>query len=71
MFPEKLHSSYPGLLWNLSSHDCLKDQISKEGLKILTKSVIIPCSGLAEGENPKDDFLAHPEIFYNATGCLR
>ncbi|XP_048862184.1 plakophilin-2 isoform X3 [Brienomyrus brachyistius] len=60
-----------GLLWNLSSHDCLKDQICKEGLEILTESVIIPCSGIAEGDNPKDDLLVHPEIFYNATGCLR
>nr|XP_023664752.1 plakophilin-2-like isoform X2 [Paramormyrops kingsleyae] len=60
-----------GLLWNLSSHDCLKDQISKEGLKILTESIIVPCSGISEGENPKNDLLVHPEIFYNATGCLR
>ncbi|KAJ8007156.1 hypothetical protein DPEC_G00114620 [Dallia pectoralis] len=60
-----------GLLWNLSSHDLLKDHLSREGLEILTTSVLVPCSGLSEGENPKDDMLADPDTFYNATGCLR
>ncbi|KAG7455898.1 hypothetical protein MATL_G00245970 [Megalops atlanticus] len=60
-----------GLLWNLSSHDLLKDYLSREATHVLTKSVLIPCSGLCEGDNPKDDLLAHPDIFYNATGCLR
>lgn len=61
----------PGLLWNLSSNDILKEYLSKEAPQTLTKSVLIPCSGIYEGENPKDDLLAHPDIFYNATGCLR
>ncbi|CAB1346068.1 unnamed protein product [Coregonus sp. 'balchen'] len=60
-----------GLLWNLSSHDLLKEHLSKEALEILTTSVLVPCSGLSEGENPKDGMLADPDTFYNATGCLR
>uniref|UniRef100_A0A8C7PKU8 Plakophilin 2 n=1 Tax=Oncorhynchus mykiss TaxID=8022 RepID=A0A8C7PKU8_ONCMY len=60
-----------GLLWNLSSHDLLKEHLSKEALEILTTSVLVPCSGLSEGENPKDAMLADPDTFYNATGCLR
>ncbi|XP_071188400.1 plakophilin-2-like [Salvelinus alpinus] len=60
-----------GLLWNLSSHDLLKEHLSKEALEILTTSVLVPCSGLFEGENPKDGMLADPDTFYNATGCLR
>ncbi|XP_014009016.2 plakophilin-2 [Salmo salar] len=60
-----------GLLWNLSSHDLLKEHLSKEALEILTTSVLVPCSGLSEGENPKDSMLADPDTFYNATGCLR
>ncbi|MBN3303693.1 plakophilin-2 [Amia ocellicauda] len=60
-----------GLLWNLSSHDLLKDQLSREALQIVTDTIIVPCSGLSDGDYPKDDLLADPEIFYNATGCLR
>lgn len=61
----------PGLLWNLSSHDLLKEQLAREAVKPLTDSVLVPCSGMSEGEDPKLELLADPEIFYNATGCLR
>ncbi|XP_077090527.1 plakophilin-2 isoform X1 [Siphateles boraxobius] len=60
-----------GLLWNLSSHDLLKEQLTREAVKPLTDSVLVPCSGISEGEDPKLELLADPEIFYNATGCLR
>lgn len=60
-----------GLLWNLSSHDLLKEQLAREAVKPLTDSVLVPCSGISEGEDPKLELLADPEIFYNATGCLR
>ncbi|KAJ8398889.1 hypothetical protein AAFF_G00417970 [Aldrovandia affinis] len=60
-----------GLLWNLSSHDLLKDYLSREAPQTLTKSVLVSCSGIYEGENPKDDLLVHPDILYNTTGCLR
>ncbi|XP_070298387.1 plakophilin-2-like, partial [Salvelinus sp. IW2-2015] len=34
--------------------------------------VLVPCSGLSEGENPKMGMLADPiDNLYNATGCLR
>ncbi|XP_026065303.1 LOW QUALITY PROTEIN: plakophilin-2-like [Carassius auratus] len=60
-----------GLLWNLSSHDLLKEQLAREAAKPLTDSVLVPCSGILEGEDPKLELLADPDIFYNATGCLR
>ncbi|TKS90877.1 Plakophilin-2 [Collichthys lucidus] len=60
-----------GLLWNLSSHDLLKERISREALSVLTKSVLVPSSGISEGENPKDELLADAAVFHNATGCLR
>lgn len=61
----------PGLLWNLSSHDLLKEQLTREAVKPLTDSVLVPCSGISEGEDPKLELLADSETFYNATGCLR
>lgn len=60
-----------GLLWNLSSHDLLKERLSKESLSVLTKSVLVPSSGISEGENPKDELIADADAFHNATGCLR
>nr|XP_019947610.1 PREDICTED: plakophilin-2 [Paralichthys olivaceus] len=60
-----------GLLWNLSSHDLLKEHLSREALSVLTQSVLVPSSGISEGENPKDELLADSEVFHSATGCLR
>ncbi|XP_076578615.1 plakophilin-2 [Chaetodon auriga] len=60
-----------GLLWNLSSHDLLKERLSREALSVLTQSVLVPSSGISEGENPKDELLADAAVFHNATGCLR
>ncbi|XP_034381661.1 plakophilin-2 isoform X1 [Cyclopterus lumpus] len=60
-----------GLLWNLSSHDLLKECLSREALLVLTQSVLVPSSGIFEGENPKDELLADADAFHNATGCLR
>ncbi|XP_056133441.1 plakophilin-2 [Lampris incognitus] len=60
-----------GLLWNLSSHDLLKDHLSRDALSILTNKVLVPCSGISEGEKPKDELLADPDTFHNATSCLR
>ncbi|KAM4569818.1 plakophilin-2 isoform 2-T2 [Odontesthes bonariensis] len=59
-----------GLLWNLSSHNVLKEFFC-ETLRVLTKYVLVPSSGLSEGENPKDELLADADSFYNTTGCLR
>ncbi|KAI5100229.1 plakophilin-2 [Silurus meridionalis] len=60
-----------GLLWNLSSHDMLKEQLGRDAVKPVTDSVLVPCSGITEGEDPKLELLADPEVFLNATGCLR
>uniref|UniRef100_H3DMA1 Plakophilin 2 n=1 Tax=Tetraodon nigroviridis TaxID=99883 RepID=H3DMA1_TETNG len=59
-----------GLLWNLSSHDLLKERLSAEAPSVLTRSVLVPTSGLSEGENPKDELLADGVAFHHATGCL-
>ncbi|XP_017270243.1 plakophilin-2 [Kryptolebias marmoratus] len=60
-----------GLMWNLSSHDILKECFPQNTARILTKSILVPSSGIFEGENPKDELLADADSFYNATGCLR
>ncbi|KAM9824647.1 plakophilin-2 [Neosynchiropus ocellatus] len=60
-----------GLLWNLSSHDLLKEALSRLLLPALTKMVLVPCSGVSEGENPKDELLADDQVFRGATFCLR
>ncbi|KAK5849323.1 hypothetical protein PBY51_008973 [Eleginops maclovinus] len=61
-----------GLLWNISSHDLLKERLSRgASLAVLTQSVLVPSSGISEGENPKDELMADADAFHNATGCLR
>uniref|UniRef100_A0A3B4FTX5 Plakophilin 2 n=1 Tax=Pundamilia nyererei TaxID=303518 RepID=A0A3B4FTX5_9CICH len=60
-----------GLLWNLSSHDMLKEAFSDRALSTLSRSVLVPSSGIFEGENPKDELLVDDETFINATSCLR
>uniref|UniRef100_A0A8B9V3H7 Plakophilin-2 n=1 Tax=Anas zonorhyncha TaxID=75864 RepID=A0A8B9V3H7_9AVES len=60
-----------GLLWNLSSNDQLKHLLVKEALQTLTEAVLIPCSGWPDRDYPKSSVLSDPDIFYNATGCLR
>lgn len=58
-------------MWNLSSHDMLKEAFPERALSILSRSVLVPSSGIFEGENPKDELLVDDETFINATGCLR
>uniref|UniRef100_A0A8C5UG13 Plakophilin 2 n=1 Tax=Malurus cyaneus samueli TaxID=2593467 RepID=A0A8C5UG13_9PASS len=60
-----------GLLWNLSSNDQLKHLLVREALQTLTEAVLIPCSGWPDRDYPKSSVLPDPDIFYNATGCLR
>lgn len=60
-----------GLLWNLSSNDQLKHLLIREALQTLTESVLIPYSGWPDRDYPKSSVLPDPDIFYNATGCLR
>uniref|UniRef100_A0A8B9PSH2 Plakophilin-2 n=1 Tax=Apteryx owenii TaxID=8824 RepID=A0A8B9PSH2_APTOW len=60
-----------GLLWNLSSNDQLKHLLIREALQTLTETVLIPYSGWPDRDYPKSSVLPDPDIFYNATGCLR
>uniref|UniRef100_A0A8B9IU05 Plakophilin-2 n=1 Tax=Amazona collaria TaxID=241587 RepID=A0A8B9IU05_9PSIT len=59
------------LLWNLSSNDQLKHLLIREALQTLTEAVLIPYSGWPDRDYPKSSVLPDPDIFYNATGCLR
>uniref|UniRef100_A0A3Q1IRG4 Uncharacterized protein n=1 Tax=Anabas testudineus TaxID=64144 RepID=A0A3Q1IRG4_ANATE len=60
-----------GLLWTLSSHEPLKERLSREALSVLTESVLVPGSGISEGENPKHELLMDADVFHFATHCLR
>uniref|UniRef100_A0A8C1SAL8 Plakophilin 1b n=1 Tax=Cyprinus carpio TaxID=7962 RepID=A0A8C1SAL8_CYPCA len=57
-----------GFLWNLSSADNLKSDLLRTALPALTEKVIEPFS--ASTDNNSNTSLA-PEVFYNATACLR
>ncbi|XP_051753794.1 plakophilin-1 [Ctenopharyngodon idella] len=57
-----------GLLWNLSSADNLKPDLLRTALPALTEKVIEPFS--ASTDDNANTSLA-PEVFYNATACLR
>ncbi|XP_063165525.1 plakophilin-2 [Candoia aspera] len=60
-----------GLLWNLSSNDKLKKLLIWETLKPLTEIVLIPYTGWPDRDYPKSRIIPDPDVFYNATGCLR
>ncbi|XP_064011620.1 plakophilin-2 isoform X2 [Pogoniulus pusillus] len=60
-----------GLLWNLSSNEQLKHLLIREALQTLTEAVLIPYSGWPDQDYAKSNALPDPDIFYNATGCLR
>lgn len=57
-----------GLLWNLSSADELKGELIATALPALTESVLVPFTGWSESTATNN---IHPDVFYNATGCLR
>ncbi|MGH0175018.1 UNVERIFIED_CONTAM: hypothetical protein FKN15_069242 [Acipenser sinensis] len=59
-----------GLLWNLSSADELKPELVRDALPILTEKVVVPFAAWSEHGVQQNNRL-DPEIFYNATGCLR
>lgn len=61
----------PGLLWNLSSTDELKEELVADALPVLTDRVIIPFSGWCDGNSNMSREVVDPEVFFNATGCLR
>ncbi|XP_066522616.1 plakophilin-1 [Hoplias malabaricus] len=53
-----------GLLWNLSSANNLKSELLRSALPAISQTVLKPA--VATSNSSVD-----PEIFYNATGCLR
>ncbi|XP_061077049.1 plakophilin-1-like [Conger conger] len=57
-----------GLLWNLSSAESLRPEMVKTALPVLTESVLVPFTGSGE---KSANINMDPEVFYNATGCLR
>nr|XP_006628392.2 PREDICTED: plakophilin-1 [Lepisosteus oculatus] len=59
-----------GLLWNLSSADELKPELIKTALPVLTENIVVPFAGSAEQMTSVNSNM-DPEMFYNATGCLR
>lgn len=63
--------AFAGLLWNLSSNDQLKNLLIREALQPLTETVLIPYTGWPDRDYPKSSIIPDPDIFYNATGCLR
>ncbi|CAM4455661.1 plakophilin-2 [Caretta caretta] len=60
-----------GLLWNLSSNDQLKTLLIRDTLEPLTETILIPYSGWPDRDYPKSTIVSDPDVFYNATGCLR
>ncbi|XP_029361573.1 plakophilin-1 [Echeneis naucrates] len=57
-----------GLLWNLSSSDDLKKELTLTALPALTENVVVPFTCWSDNINNNN---IHPDVFYNATGCLR
>ncbi|XP_077191131.1 plakophilin-1 [Paroedura picta] len=67
----EIQKQLTGLLWNLSSTDELKEDLIHEALPVLTDCVIIPFSGWTDGISNRSREIVDPEVFFNATGCLR
>ncbi|XP_056242566.1 plakophilin-1 [Seriola aureovittata] len=61
----EIQKQLTGLLWNLSSTDDLKPDLLKSALPVLMERVILPYT---TGPNRANQ---DPELFFNATGCLR
>uniref|UniRef100_A0AAQ5YRR7 Plakophilin 1b n=1 Tax=Amphiprion ocellaris TaxID=80972 RepID=A0AAQ5YRR7_AMPOC len=62
----EIHKQLTGLLWNLSSAEDLKPDLVKTALPVLVERVILP---YATGSNSSNG--QYPDVFFNATGCLR
>ncbi|XP_043098001.1 plakophilin-1 isoform X1 [Puntigrus tetrazona] len=57
-----------GLLWNLSSADSLKPDLLRTALPVLNEKVIEPFSASVDDNSNSS---VAPEVFCNATACLR
>nr|XP_054595649.1 plakophilin-2 isoform X1 [Nothobranchius furzeri] len=60
-----------GLLWNLSAYEDLKEMFPEETASILTKTVLVPTSGIFKDDNPKHELNADTEAFCNALNCIQ
>ncbi|KAK2086237.1 protein kinase pkp1, partial [Saguinus oedipus] len=67
----EIQKQLTGLLWNLSSTDELKEELIADALPVLADRVIIPFSGWCNGNSNVSREVVDPEVFFNATGCLR
>ncbi|XP_054432401.1 plakophilin-1 [Pteronotus mesoamericanus] len=67
----EIQKQLTGLLWNLSSTDELKEELVADALPVLADRVIIPFSGWRDGNSNMPREVVDPEVFFNATGCLR
>ncbi|KAM5302030.1 plakophilin-1 [Glossophaga mutica] len=67
----EIQKQLTGLLWNLSSTDELKEELISDALPVLADCVIIPFSGWCAGSSNVAREAVDPEVFFNATGCLR
>uniref|UniRef100_A0A8D0BGC8 Plakophilin-1 n=1 Tax=Salvator merianae TaxID=96440 RepID=A0A8D0BGC8_SALMN len=67
----EIQKQLTGLLWNLSSTDELKEDLIHDALPVLTDRVIVPFSGWSDGASNRSREIVDPEVFFNATGCLR
>ncbi|XP_071349071.1 plakophilin-1 [Trachinotus anak] len=61
----EIQKQLTGLLWNLSSSDDLKPDLLKNAMPVLMERVILPYTTGPDRANQD------PEVFFNATGCLR
>ncbi|KAM4045904.1 plakophilin-1 [Anomaloglossus baeobatrachus] len=68
---QEIQKQITGLLWNLSSTDQLKGDLVKEALPVLNECVVVPFSGWTDNAVSGQKSSMDPEIFFNATGCLR
>ncbi|XP_040905951.1 plakophilin-1 isoform X2 [Toxotes jaculatrix] len=57
-----------GLLWNMSSADELKAELTVTAMPVLTEHVVVPFTSWSDNTTNNN---IHPDVFYNATGCLR
>ncbi|XP_037642664.1 plakophilin-1 isoform X2 [Sebastes umbrosus] len=64
----EIQKQLTGLLWNLSSVDSLKPDLVKSALPVLMERVILPYT---TGPDRTSSNSQDPEVFFNATGCLR
>ncbi|KAK9528618.1 hypothetical protein VZT92_012770 [Zoarces viviparus] len=64
----EIQKQLTGLLWNLSSVDSVKPDLLKSALPVLMERVILPYT---TGPDRTSSDSRDPDVFFNATGCLR